>query len=111
VVLSYAAKPLTSTGVLMSSSITQYIYAFDAFIKELNNHDWTYQYSDDSSVYRAGSASAKRLEALAATDPYYQRVYDLYLNRGYSVQRINMGDAIDHIISDAIDAQLKVAEV
>jgi hypothetical protein len=34
------------------------------YIAALRCHDWTFEYSDDGTVYRAGLASLRRLQAL-----------------------------------------------
>lgn len=38
---------------------------FDLFSKQLSNHDWYWQYADDSRAYRAGSADEDRLRSWA----------------------------------------------
>lgn len=38
---------------------------FDLFSKQLSNHDWYWQYADDSRAYKAGSADEDRLRSWA----------------------------------------------
>lgn len=38
---------------------------FCAFLDDLSAHDWSYQYSDDGSVWRAGMYENSRLQKLA----------------------------------------------
>lgn len=49
-------------------------------------HDWTYQYSDDGDVYRAGQEEYKRISSLKLAFPEKQQMYtDFYryhYNRG-----------------------------
>lgn len=43
-----------------------------AYACQLSNHDWTYEYSDDGRVWRAGKASQEALEvAQKQIDPDY----------------------------------------
>ena len=43
----------------------------------LRRFDWSYEYSDDHSVWRRGAAEEKKLIHWAKTSPTYQRLYDL----------------------------------
>jgi hypothetical protein len=57
---------------------------FNAYIKRLANHDWSYEYSDDHSVYRSGQATRKVLTDLADVNPLYLKAYKAwysYINR------------------------------
>lgn len=46
------------------------------FFQELETHDWYYAWSDDSRVYRSGSANEERLRKEALTDPVKARMID-----------------------------------
>ncbi|MEI8133012.1 MAG: hypothetical protein WCG34_11315 [Leptolinea sp.] len=45
------------------------------FLDLLRQHDWGYQHSDDAAVYRAGGASAARIEAAMRANPELKEVY------------------------------------
>lgn len=57
----------------------------EEFYKELENHDWTYSYSDDFSVYQRGHANIKRLREIASQSQelgeLFQDYADWYWNR------------------------------
>lgn len=55
-------------GLVSSENIREY---FD----ELSNHDWYYDYSDDHSVWKRGSANRDRLMNTAAKDSHYKKMY------------------------------------
>lgn len=49
----------------------------EEFYKLLEGHDWTYQYSDDFSVWRRGSDRAKQISHLAeGNETFKQMVAD-----------------------------------
>ena len=45
------------------------------FLTMLRQHDWGYQHSDDPAAYRAGGASAARIEAEMRANPELKEVY------------------------------------
>lgn len=59
------------------------IEQFDAYIKQLCNHDWFYDYSDDVRIYRAGKESQDRLHATSLTYPTYLKAYTTYHDYQY----------------------------
>ena len=46
--------------------------------KLLKDHDWTYQMSEDSSVYRAGSSKASTIQRHKNDSPPHQKLYLKY---------------------------------
>jgi hypothetical protein len=58
---------------------------FDAYIQELDRHDWTFEYSDDHSVWKKGYANQDRLYGLTRISPRYAAAFkaygDYYFNR------------------------------
>tara|TARA_A100001015_G_C14818516_1_gene643728 strand:+ start:364 stop:597 length:234 start_codon:yes stop_codon:yes gene_type:complete len=48
------------------------------YFKELEKHDWYYNYSDDHSVWRKGNENTKRLQAIAQEQPILGRMYTEY---------------------------------
>lgn len=54
-----------------------------AFIVQLANHDWFYDYSDDDSVWRAGKNTATELEAAAAKEPVLADLHTAYARYNY----------------------------
>lgn len=48
----------------------------EAFYKRCNNADWTYDYSDDGQVWRAGHEAMGILKADAAKSPQHQLIFD-----------------------------------
>lgn len=45
------------------------------YIKLLDLHDWTYEFSDDHRWYKKGKAEADRLKALAASNDEFKELY------------------------------------
>lgn len=54
------------------------IISEEAFEKILKAHNWTYEFSDDSRVYKLGVDSAKRINDILKEYPYYQKIYDKF---------------------------------
>lgn len=51
----------------------------DSFVELLNRHDYSYDYSDDSNVYRRGLTQKKAIEERIKAHPAaLQPVYDAY---------------------------------
>ena len=69
------------------------------FAKMLKHHDWTYEYSDDSSVWRKGAAQAQAInKALSQGGKPYQDVYDRFHQQ-------KDGVAFEHPAKDAQELQ------
>lgn len=49
------------------SPVAAEIAALDAYKQRLANHDWTYHFSDDPRIYRAGVSEANQILSLART--------------------------------------------
>ncbi len=47
----------------------------------LKKHDWTYDYSDDHSVWKRGQAEQKRLEALQSRIDPTKEIWNKYAKR------------------------------
>ena len=47
----------------------------EEYIKLLNSHDWTYQYSDDNRHYWKGEAEASKLKALTINNEEFSKLY------------------------------------
>ena len=54
------------------------IEEFDDYVALLAKHDWTYDYSDDSSVWRRGQQEQERLECLQGANYYFKRAFSIY---------------------------------
>lgn len=54
----------------------------DQFLFKLDRHDWTYNYSDDHSVWRKGVANERLILEEAKAHPALQELVDAY-NRFY----------------------------
>jgi 6-phosphogluconate dehydrogenase (decarboxylating) len=50
------------------------------YFNRLSNHDWYYDYSDDHSVWKRGSANRDRLLNTAAEHPNYKKMYNEFVN-------------------------------
>lgn len=51
---------------------------FDAYLAQLRQHDWFFDFSDDGYVWRRGRAARDALNATAKQHPALQQVFDLY---------------------------------
>ena len=54
------------------------------FEKLLKNHDWFYQYADDSKVYRAGSESMAKINYILQKNKdksEYQELYNKFQSK------------------------------
>lgn len=50
---------------------------YSEFAKMLRGHDWTYAWSDDGRVWRAGEATQSKIEATAKLSANHARLYEL----------------------------------
>jgi hypothetical protein len=60
------------------------------YVKRLKSHDWTYEYSDDHSVWKRGSAEADEIRRLGdKVDPDRElyKKYSPFFNEGYTPTR------------------------
>lgn len=48
------------------------------FFEELERHDWTYSYSDDSRAYNRGMENWKRLKEIASQSEELEQLLDDY---------------------------------
>jgi len=48
------------------------------YFKELQKHDWYYNYSDDHRAWVKGNENTKRLQAIAQEKPILGRMYTEY---------------------------------
>lgn len=46
--------------------------------ERLNRHDWTFEYSDDSRVYRAGLAAERELARIAGQSSDHQALFKAF---------------------------------
>lgn len=81
----------------------------DTYVQKLNSHDWTYDYSDDMSVYRKGKASEATIEAGAKADPVLQAVYNAYTNARRGSTPWTERKLIRDAIVEGLRTDLKVA--
>lgn len=85
--------------------------AFNNYVVALAAHDWYFEYSDDSRVYRSGRESQKQLTSQASTNPLLQDTYSLYSasvmsSTGSLLQRIESREqAIDKLRNQVISLQ------
>lgn len=59
------------------------IEEFDAYVKQLSNHDWFYAYSDDYCVWRAGKDAQERLLSKTASHESYRKAYEAHHKCAY----------------------------
>ena len=74
----------------------------DAYIEQLNNHDWSYEYSDDHKVWSLGLANRKALEMEAQRDSTLAAAHAAYCNwyaKGC--------DALEKVFRDAVIGGLR----
>jgi len=59
---------------------------FDAYVKDLNQHDWSYEMSDDYSVWTRGRDARRVLKAKAQANPVFISSFSAYekANIGFS---------------------------
>ena len=50
-----------------------------AYFKELEAHDWFYEWSDDHAVWSKGHEEHKRLKAIANQSPLHDRAYTAFI--------------------------------
>lgn len=74
----------------------------DAYVEQLNKHDWTYEYSDDHRVYQKGLAKQRELEANASGNQLLSSAYVAYLT-WYS----SGAGALEKIFRDAVIGGLR----
>lgn len=64
----------------------EHLAKFDAYVVELGQHDWQFQYSDDNRVWTRGNANDTYLAKKATSSPYFKRAHtaygDLHYRRG-----------------------------
>ena len=53
-------------------------HALESFEKLLIEHDWTYEYSDDSRVYNEGQRKEDRIKQEARKSPLLKKFYTAY---------------------------------
>ena len=51
----------------------------DDYLKLLKAHDWTYQYSDDHSVWKKGTQTSQTLVSLAKSNANLEVMYRNYI--------------------------------
>lgn len=67
---------------------------FDAFVLELNSHDWTFEYSDDQSKWRSGKAKQSSLLNQTRKNTFFDKAYIAYLDMTYSGERVSWPDRL-----------------
>lgn len=66
---------------------------FDAYVKQLGNHDWTFEYSDDGRVWRRGKDQQKVL--LEKTkDEMLSFAYLAYVNYTFADEKMSWPDRL-----------------
>ena len=74
------------------------------FFALCQRHDWTYQYSDDHSVWRRGSDAAAKLRSEAEGDPVKTAMlhdYSAYALFHGDGERPTKPNVLDYIVADA----------
>ena len=54
------------------------------FYEALGWHDWFYEYSDDSRVWRSGSDARNKLQATSKQSPEHLALYEAYYEHIFS---------------------------
>jgi hypothetical protein len=85
--------------------------SFNAYASALGSHDWHFGYSDDHSVWRAGTKAHADLLRQAADEPILQRAYVLWTAHVYRrgtkpelLSRLNLGNDIQKLRDEVIAA-------
>lgn len=56
----------------------------EEFIKLLDNHDWTYRYSDDPSMEKRGRAKEMNIKSAIENQPEFQKIYADYVKNKFN---------------------------
>ena len=67
---------------------------FDAYIVQLGNHDWTFEYSDDGNVWRRGKDQQRKLIAQASLWDVLMAAYTAYINYTYADDKTSWPDRL-----------------
>lgn len=59
------------------------------FWDKLNQHDWFYEYSDDTRVWRKGSEREGWLRTIASKDPVLKALYEGFKSHHFSGKAFN----------------------
>lgn len=102
-------KLLTSQGSYMTNTIVHamkttltnqstipMVEQFDAFVNQLKNHDWHFEYSDDHSVWRRGRANLEAIRAKAKSNAVFQTAYEIWYDYIYKTPA---GEAKGHYMA------------
>ena len=61
------------------------IEEFDAYVKRLSHHDWTFEYSDDGHVWRRGKDNHKSLiDQAKKSEVYFGAAYKAYIDCAFT---------------------------
>lgn len=58
----------------------------EEYFKQLEDHDWYYEWSDSHSVYTAGSESLRVISEIAASDKTAGKMFDAFRGHYFSGQ-------------------------
>ena len=70
------------------------IEEFDAYVILLGQHDWTFDYSDDHSVWRRGKDSERNLLNTANGKPLLMSAYKAFINYTFTHPDVSWPDRL-----------------
>ena len=78
---------------------------FDSYVAQLANHDWTFDYSDDGSVWRRGNEQKKVLMAVTNKHPIALAAYTAFSN--YHFDQVEKDWKVRKVTRDALLERLR----
>lgn len=63
---------------LVPDTIPVTLEQLQAYYRELQTHDWYYEYAEDPGVYRRGAESQLRMNLGAKVSPQHKDLYDQF---------------------------------
>jgi len=83
---------------------------YQAYAQALQCHDWTYDFSDDHRVWKAGQAAEKKLRLQASTDTLYMHAFTCwadFMRTEQSIKDCTQRDARIELVGAALSCTEK----
>jgi hypothetical protein len=74
----------------------------DAFVRQLENHDWTYEFSDDGGKYRDGQNQRMQINREARKDAVLMAAFNTYYNYHFPPHAISNAWPDKKLVRDSI---------
>jgi hypothetical protein len=94
----------------MNDEPKQTTISLSDFYNCLEATDWTYEMSDDHSVWRRGSAAMGKIQAEAKTSPEHQKLYDAFKAWIWAEWKTKADGSQDYEAGKVIDKPVKPME-